>query len=291
MDLHMRRLGLGDAEQFRQMETGIENDYVVRIFDKLVQEDLLYGAFYENELIGIAGITVYEIQYAILGRLRTRVHDRGKGVARKLFRFLVSQLRQNPHIKWIGYATEESNIPANSIASHLSMDCIAKIYSSKLNRTGSGHFASLDSDTDDWQEIKGCKEKKLLFKQAMEESGMNFFPYAVYYPLPAYPEDISDDYLSGCRMWARNGRFFCLMPEEKGESYFHLKYFWNDIFEQTGLWKKAIRLAEREDRVIWFDMSESMFRSLPEKQWFETTAWHLIGEPLKEEKIDEVDCV
>ncbi|MFC7321988.1 hypothetical protein [Halobacillus campisalis] len=56
--VQVRKLTLNDLPALTQMDTGIEDDYVIRIFDRLVASPSqeLYGLFQEDQLLSLAGL-------------------------------------------------------------------------------------------------------------------------------------------------------------------------------------------------------------------------------------------
>ncbi|HEU5139878.1 MAG TPA: GNAT family N-acetyltransferase, partial [Bacillales bacterium] len=135
--VEIRRLADGDFEAFKQMKTGIENDYVTRIFQRSVNTEPTYGAFVNDQLVSLAAYTLFAGRYAVLGRLRTDLRFRGRGIATQLLTELCSELdERHPGVAWIGLATELRNHPVQHIANHLGMERLSTYYSCVLEHDG-----------------------------------------------------------------------------------------------------------------------------------------------------------
>lgn len=278
--MQIRRLSLTDNEAVQNMDTAIENDYVKRIFSTLVESDLLYGAFEGKHLVALAGSTLFARHYAVLGRLRTDQRYRGKGFSTQLLQVMLQEIDQLPEVHWIGLATQEDNIAVQKISRRIGLEQLSTFHSCILNEEGM-HALKKEKDhgTENWIEVSCSKDKRDLIRLSIsEQNELNIFPYSCYYPLPYHENLLDDQYLEKCQLWKKEKRFVCLMADEKGDSYFQMKYFWNDSFEQEGLWAKVIDEAEKAGRKIWIDMSPEGFERIPNLRYFNLSpAWELYG--------------
>lgn len=266
----IRSLEWNDIALVEEMPTGIEDDYVVRIIKRLIKEDEMAGYFEAGKLIGIAGMTLYEGEAAVLGRLRTHIDYRGKGVASALMNFLRKEAHHNSNVKWIGYATEEYNIAGNRLAPHLHMKLEAVIVSSRI----SPHTVSGDIVMSPFQKVTGT-EKKGLIEKEWENNSHSFFPYSIYYPLPFVP-DLSSSYIDSTEIFVNEYGSFMMTKEEKGASYLHVKVSNETVLYSKEMWEIASTCASEEARTIWVDLP------MKEAKWLEMkshqTIWHLYGQ-------------
>lgn len=265
----IRTLTHYDYEHVKGMVTNIEDDYIIRIFSHLVEQDLLVGYFINSKLVGLAGLTIFEDEVAILGRLRTHVRYRGKGIATSLMEVLIDHAYKSDRVKWVGYATEKDNLSANSLSSKLNMVTKAEIISARVSP---GTVIGVDSGGP-FKKIDSLPSKQRKLAANAKESQFTFFPYAIYYPLPYIP-DLSDLYISNIEMYSSKAGDFFLMRDEKGASYLHLKLFDLTLLKSKAMWKIVNRIAHEEQRTIWLDLPASHEDPLND---FQKTHWHLIG--------------
>lgn len=289
--MQYRRLSVINNEAVQKMDTGIENDYVKRIFPALAESEILYGAFEKDQLVSIAGCTLFASHYAVLGRLRTDQRYRGNGISTQLLRSMLQEIEQLPQVHWIGLATQEDNPAVHRISDSLDLDLLSTFHSCVLNEEGMLALKKEKVQKEEtWVEVFCNKAKKDLIKRLIsEENSLNMFPYACYYPLPYYEDLLDDQYLSNCKFWEKGNRFVSLMPDEKGDSYYQMKYFWNDSFDQEGLWPKMIQEAEKEGRKIWIDLSPEGFNRIPNLSYFNlSSAWRLYGKRIDKRELGNI---
>ncbi|HEX6923738.1 MAG TPA: GNAT family N-acetyltransferase [Bacillales bacterium] len=254
--VQFRRLDSADFESLKQMDTGIENDYVVRIFPYSVDTEATFGAFIDNQLVCIAAYTIFAGHYAVLGRLRTDRRFRGRGIATKLLTELCRELDGKSDITWIGLATELSNHAVQHIAGQLGMKRLSTFYSCTLNDQGQKDLKLKDKgDPADWTAVTEINEKRRLLKGvAPENRPLGVFPYECYYTFPFEEALWTDEYLSESFFWKHGDQFVVLTEDEKGDSYLHMKYFSENGLVLPGLWAKVITEAERTGRILWVDL-------------------------------------
>lgn len=234
------------------MDTGINDDYIKRVFSRIIENDPVYGLFENNQLMGIAGWTIFEDKYAVLGRLRTDRRHQGKGIATKLLKHLLHLLNEQDEIIWRGLATQQNNTPAKKLAEKLGMISMATFHSLKERSSSSTFFEKIYYE-------KECITSPLDIKHFImkeDKKTLNMFPYECYYPLPFDPTNLSLAYLSEHRLYEWKDRYILVKEDEKGEKYLHIKYFWDDFFEQAELLNFVLSLARNEKRKLWLDLSE-----------------------------------
>lgn len=274
----IRRLSVHDFEAVKQMHTGIEEDYVLHIFPESVHNEVTYGAFVEDQLVSMAAFTVFAGRYAVLGRLRTDLRFRGRGLVTQLLEELCGKIDDDLNLAWVGLATRADNFPVHQIAAKLQMNRLSTFYSCTLNEAGQTVLhKELPAHFNEWTEVTDHAQKQTLLNNLLiQDKQLNVFVYECYYPLPFESPLWSEEYLQNCKCLKNNERFVLLMPDEKGSSYLHMKYFWDDSFSQPGLWQAALTEANKTGRKLWID--------LPETQNFEQTtapferaAWMCFG--------------
>lgn len=273
-----RRLTPDDFKAFKQMDTGIEDDYVARIFPNAVEQEVAYGIFLDKQLVCIAGYTLFAGQYAVLGRLRTDRRFRGQGLATHLLKELCKEIDRNHKMVWVGLATEMNNHPVHRIADKLGMTRLSVFESCILTERGQVQMKNQSGEACEWKPVTSNWEKRTLLENVSEEENqLHIFPYECYYPLPYEKALWTDDYLSGCIFLKCRDRFVVLLKDDKGESYLHVKYFWDDAFKQPGLWKKVLEEAEKTGRKVWIDLPADV--ELPENtaDMFRRRTWTCYG--------------
>ncbi len=267
----IRTLSTEDIELVKVMKTGVEDDYVIRILPKLIEDDHFLGYFEKGKLCGIAGMSIYENESAVLGRLRTHVDYRGRGIASKLMNQLRMEALENPSIVWTGYATEANNIPGNRLAPSISMKLEAVIVSTRISP---GVVWGTNSGLP-YQIEQSVKVKKKVLEIDCVNDEFPFFPHSIYYPLPYVP-DLTEPYLNDIVLYKNSTGKFVIMREEKGALYLHLKVWNEQTLNCSEMWRIVNYFAHKENRTIWID--------LPIKQasWLKTqsnqTIWHLYGQ-------------
>ncbi|WP_347862444.1 GNAT family N-acetyltransferase [Salimicrobium sp. PL1-032A] len=105
MDITMKQLTERDKSFFTSMSTGIEDDYIARIFERLVTSEshTLYGMFRGGQLVSTAGYSLFaEGTCAMLGRLRSDINHRGKGYSTELLHHIITELKHRRRVEWIG---------------------------------------------------------------------------------------------------------------------------------------------------------------------------------------------
>ncbi|MGA9290656.1 MAG: GNAT family N-acetyltransferase [Anaerobacillus sp.] len=271
----IRKLAAEDTDIVKKMKTGIEGDYVLRILHKLIEDDHILGYFEKGKLVGIAGMSIYENECAVLGRLRTHVEYRGRSIASKLMNHLRMEALENPNIVWTGYATEATNIAGNRLASSLSMNLEAVIVSTRIspgivNGTNAGGPYRFEPST---------KIKKKVLEIECAHLEFPFFPYSIYYPLPYVP-DLTQLYLDNIELYTSKTGNFVIMREDKGASYLHLKVWNGQTLHCQEMWRIVNFIAQKEDRTIWVDLPKEQAYLF--KTQSNQTIWHLYGQKRSE---------
>lgn len=269
--IQIRQLTSDDYESFKEMDTGIEDDYVLRIFPHSVHQEATFGIFHYDRLVSIAAYTVFAGQYAILGRVRTDRRYRQNGLSSILLSDLCRKIDHSEKISWVGLATELNNLAMQSISKNLGFSRLSVFTSYIINEdVGALH----DRAIKEWYEIDGVAEKRSLLKKVRpDENPLRIFPYECYYPLPFEETLWSDAYLNKCRFLVREDRFIILMKDTKGSSYLHAKYLFEDLFLEPGLFALLLQESKNQGLRLWVDLPYS--NGLPEsyKRFFETTIW------------------
>ncbi|MCP8617664.1 GNAT family N-acetyltransferase [Salirhabdus salicampi] len=268
--LQIRQLQQSDLPSLEQMDTGIEDDYVIRIFSDLVKSERheMYGLFRDENLVTIAGYSLFANHFAMLGRLRSDRRFTAKGYATELMKTVIEELKRKSFVKWIGANTQRNNISARKVLQKLGMQSHTTVYSSKLIHPKNiyGKPGPL------WQTAETITEKR-AWLASVKESALGMFPYECYYPFPYDYLLFSDEYLEGCTFYynEEKSRFFILKEDRKDQWYLQFIYFWNDHFEQPGLIDTVIRALNTysSDYNLWVDFSEHAYEHLPYKDAFD----------------------
>lgn len=279
--LQIRKLTPDDYDALANMRTNIEDDYVVRIFPDLIQREdhSLYGIFENSQLVSIAGYSIFGKKFAILGRLRSDIRFHSKGFATDILQYIINDLKEIPHIKWVGAATQEPNKAAKKVLDKLDVPAITKYHSLILNNKEiQGTPGPL------WSKVTNTMKKKELLA-SIKENKLNMFPYECYYPLPVDESLFNEDYLNKCTFYQNpeRNRFMIIKDDRKGDWYAHIKYFWNDHFEQPGFWETVTNNLTQHSNDIsaWIDFSHEGFKKIPYLKDFNVQEpWILYGKSL-----------
>lgn len=277
---NIRILTEHDKDALQRMDTGIKDDYVIRIFPDLIKREnnVVYGLFEDDQLISVAGTTIFANKFAMLGRLRSDRRYLSKGNATKILDFIKKDLQRNPSVTWIGAHTQSSNEAAKKVVQHIDMPLFYTTHPLVLTKPElvEGTHGPV------WEEIVTLEEKRNLLL-SVEHTNPKIFPYEAYYPLPFDQALFTNDYLASCRMYRNpsNDRFVIIKDDQKGEFYAHVKYFWDDHYEQPGFWETVKQdLALDKDKFgAWVDFSPDAFARIPSLDPFQATEpWVLYGE-------------
>ncbi|AQQ52343.1 GNAT family N-acetyltransferase [Planococcus lenghuensis] len=282
MEYTIRLLTEEDSPVFDAMDTGIEEDYVKRIFSRLVSGDnRLYGLFVENHLASVCGYTVFAGHYAMIGRVRSDVRYRGKDLATKLSRYIVEEASKLPAIRWVGANTQEENKAARRVLEKIGLHQQARLYGATA-----ADVSPLIAGGDAWQEIHEMQRKQKWVNELYIKTGA-VFPYECYYLFPASWDLFQEDELANWSFFenATNDRVLITKKDVKGRTYLHTIYPWQDLMEQPGLWETIDRAFQKlkteepdAETYIWMDLDEEAVRTLPDNQPFILPSpWTLYG--------------
>ncbi|SDH03263.1 Acetyltransferase (GNAT) family protein [Alteribacillus persepolensis] len=277
--MYIRTLAFHDQKAVEKMDTGIPHDYVKEKFLYLLCHDHLFGAFSGDELISIAGYTVFAEQYAMLGRLRTAAAYRGRGIGTIMMEYVQTKALEQPAVQWTGFITQVTNKQTIKIAQTLMLEPVQTQYYGYLTAAGEKALSQRTSSRHEWEKVMdNNKKRQLLQRTANDYDRTRVFPYNIYCPLPFEESLWSDRYLDQCQCYQSGSRLFLLMKDDRIGSYYHVKYFWNDVFEQHGLWSIVTNQAALSHRRIWLDLTPSSARSLPDVSYVKVdTPWTLFG--------------
>lgn len=274
----IRLLNIKDFQLYNEMQTGVKDDYMLRIFDQLVtsSHQYLYGYFHDQQLVSVAGFTYFPGGNVMLGRLRSDQRFRHQGHSTQLLRYLVDLLTHDRQVTFIGGYTQVTNTPAKNILEKLSFSYVDTYY----------NFPALSlqpfiSEHDVvWDDITHTKEKQRAIESLIKE-GVRSFPYDAYYPFPLTKELISDEKLSALKIFQspESKRYLLIDKDFKGEPLLNIRYFHDDLFTSPGLFKTISSLLKNEpERLPWFNLSIEQMNQLTHKECFRTEeGWELYG--------------
>ncbi|MBB5174037.1 GNAT family N-acetyltransferase [Texcoconibacillus texcoconensis] len=285
MNKSIRVLQSNDYAYLEAMETGIEDDYIPRIFDKLTTgNNRLYGLFLEGQLVSMGGCSIYAGSYAMLGRLRSDRRFRGNHFGFELMSHVMNEVIKLDGIKWIGANTQEENIPARRVVDKLGLVPYAKLHGAVTKDT-----SLLESGAKRWTPIES-NERKKAWLQEVYVKPTTIFPYECYYPFPA-----SEDLFQGVDLekWCffeneEKSRVLITKYDQKKNHYLHTVYPWDDMISQEGLWETIAneyhKLLEQceGDTYIWMDLTKEEANKLPDGHSFELSSpWILYGKEIE----------
>ncbi|WP_102028626.1 GNAT family N-acetyltransferase [Salirhabdus sp. Marseille-P4669] len=259
--MQVRQLTVEDLDSYLNMETGIEDDYVARIFDRLVisKEHVLYGLFEGETLLSVGGYSIFANHYAMLGRLRSDQRYLGKGHATRLMKQIIAEIETSSSIHWVGANTHVHNKAARKVLEKLNFTAYHPLYPLVLEqgKEVNGTPGPL------WSKVESIEEKRELLL-TYSNSTNNLFTYECYYPFPASEVLFHDSYLEKCHVFVNNdrSRFFLMKEDQKGELYALLEYPWDDSLEQPGLWEtvNAQRKEIFTEHKLWMDLKENQIK-------------------------------
>ncbi len=271
-DIMIRQLFEEDQVFFTLMETGINDDYIERIFPSLTKGNhVLYGLFVEDQLVSMAGYTVFSNYYAMLGRLRSDRRFQGKGYSTSLLAFVIERAKDDSNVEWIGANTERDNLPAQKILARLHMKKVTTLFNATRVTAPDTSF----NEAIAWKEIVDIEAKQdLLIKEFVDEHRV--FPYECYYSFPATHSLFLEANVNDWCLFQHptEDRFVIFKYDQKGTNYLHMVYPWDDLWTQEGLWevvRNQVQLFNEKfpEGKLWIDLSETQKSLKPEDVTFE----------------------
>lgn len=292
MEKSIRQLNLDDLHYLEAMETGIEDDYILRVYSRISSgSSRMYGLFQEGQLASVGGYTIFAKQYIMLGRMRSDLRFRGNNLSTQLMSYIMEQAFELPAIQWIGANTQLENASARRVMDKLGLAEVSTLYSA-ISSTAS----SLEADGPVWKEVTDLKQKKAWIDRLYIKTGA-VFPYECYYTFPASEELFADANLAQWSFFENPDRDRLLITKKdyKREYYLHTVYPWDDLMEQPGLWEtismKQRQLSEKvkTNALLWMDLSPAQVSKLPEHHTFELPSpWLLYGTERLKKQFDPV---
>ncbi|WP_245807700.1 GNAT family N-acetyltransferase [Halobacillus massiliensis] len=265
--LQPRKLTINDLPSLQKMDTGIEDDYILRIFDKLIESPAqeLYGLFHNHQLLSLAGYSLFgKDQFAMIGRLRSDQNHRSKGFATLLLQKVIKDLYKRPSVKWVGANTHVHNLSARRTLekSGLTDGPISYYLTLTAPEKLSGH-----TQGNRWIEVHELPEKRRYLLE-LSQNALGLFPYECYYPLPYDASLFSEEYLKASNLYVKSdgSRFVLINNDQKKYNYSHVKYFWNDHYNQPGFFETVLHhWKENPDNIgCWIDFSPQGYRNIPD---------------------------
>lgn len=282
----IRRLHADDHTLYTAMDTGLERDYVGRVFQNLTSGDnFLYGLFIDGQLASVGGYTRFNEHYAMLGRLRSDRQFRGQDLATELMAHVVHEILHDEQIQWIGANTQEDNLPARRVLEKLGFPSLISLHGAITK-----DVSMLESDAPLWSPLTGMARKKAWLKE-MFIAGKEIFPYECYYPFPASEQLFKEEEIKDWMFYENDAKTRCLImkPDRKKHHYLHVIYPWSDFTGQKGLWETVAKnyheLAARydEETYIWKDFTKEEASLLPDGHAFKLPSpWMLHGKKTAE---------
>lgn len=281
MEITIRQLQQDDLHHVKSMETGIVDDYLIRVYNRVSKgASRLYGLFVDNHLASIGGYTIFEEHYIMLGRMRSDLRFRGQNYSTQLMTHILKQSFALPAIQWVGANTQQNNHSARRVLDKLGLNEI-----STLSSAISTDVQFFEKDQTMWHELTELVHKRKWLKQCYLKSGA-VFPYECYYTFPATDRLFSDTNLNNWSFFEnpQKDRVLITKKDVKGDYYLHVIYPWDDLTEQPGLWETvscaqhALRQRVNANTFIWMDLTPAQVSTLPRDHPFELPSpWLLYG--------------
>nr|WP_246593728.1 GNAT family N-acetyltransferase [Evansella tamaricis] len=287
------------------MDTGISDDYVGRIFDRLTTGNhRLYGLFLDDQLVSMGGYSIFAGRYAMLGRLRSDRRFRGKDLATELLSHILNGAFKVNGIEWVGGNTQEDNTPARRVLEKIGLTPILTVHG-----VLSQDISILKSDARPWKQINSVERKWFWLQERYVKTG-KVFPYECYYSFPSSHALFQEEEIEKWTFFENEEqtRFIITKRDQKGHQYLHVVYPWNDFSTQKGFWEtvakgydqmqKEIELEDKDsdtekskgfpgakESFIWLDLTKDEVQRLPQEHPFEVPpAWVLYGVRKEERK-------
>lgn len=280
----IRQLTADDYLLVESMDTGMEEDYVIRIFERLISgKNYLYGLFVQDKLVSFGGYSLFNHLYAMIGRLRSDRHYRSKDYATELMNYIISQAFESHHVEWVGANTQENNLPARRVLEKLGLSPYPALHGAITKS-----ITPLVAGNKVWNQVLDINsKKKWLSNEFIQTKAL--FPYECFYPFPATWHLFQDDEIAQWNFYENESKTRCLItkPDQKGHHYLQVIYPWSDFMKQAGFWETIsydyqqviTRQSDSEmETYIWIDLTKEEVSHLPKNHPFELASpWILHG--------------
>ncbi|WP_404452118.1 GNAT family N-acetyltransferase [Virgibacillus necropolis] len=281
MDQTIRVLHSEDYPHLEAMDTGIEDDYVKRIFSRLITgNNRLYGFFLDGQMVSMGGYSIYAKRYAMLGRLRSDRRYKGNSFATTLMSHMINEAFQLNDIQWVGANTQEHNTAACRVMAKIGLTPYSTLHGAITKDT-----SALESGSKLWNPVTDIQRKK-DWVQEMYATSASVFPYECYYTFPISKDLFQEHDLRQWSFYENEAKTRALITkyDQKKHHYLHTVYPWNDITSQKGLWEtisndyRQLAKQTEEETYIWMDITKEAALSLPTGHQFELPSpWILYG--------------
>ncbi len=279
--LQVRQLTPEDLPALERMKTGIKDDYVIHIFDRLMESPTqkLFGLFKQKQLISIAGYSLFgQCQFAMIGRLRSDLRYRAQGYATELLAHVTDHIKKLNTVKWMGANTHVHNLSARRLLEKAGLDpwkvthYLTLINQQALTQHTPGSL---------WEEVTDTQKKREILSN-LNNNELGLFPYECYYPFPYDEAFFTNQYLADAHLYmnSSHSRVVLIKNDQKKHDYSHVKYFWNDHYEQPGFFETVLQHWHQnpQNTGCWIDFSDQGFRNIPDLTPYDVQKpWMLYG--------------
>lgn len=277
----IRILNTDDYPHMQALDTGIKNDYVKTIFNKLTTgNNRLFGLFLDQKMVSLGGYSVFAKHYAMLGRLRSDRQYKNQGFSTTLMNYVINDAFQQNDIQWIGGNTQENNISGQRVLEKIGLSRQITLYGAVTQ-----DISPLENGATPWNLLTDLKRKKSWIHE-MYVKPAAFFPVECYYLFPGSTDLFPEEQLNQWNFYENDNqtRFLILKFDQKKQQILHAVYPWNDIASQSGLWETIardyykMRKQTEEDALVWIDLSKEAAHHLPPGHPLELPSpWILFG--------------
>ncbi|MFC6464813.1 GNAT family N-acetyltransferase [Marinilactibacillus sp. GCM10026970] len=285
MNKEIRQLNKFDYDQYKSMQTGLEDDYMLTAYPSLTDGDnRLFGLFIDEQLVSTAGYTIFANHFIMLGRLRSDVRFRGKNYATEILQYVKELSLQLPEVVFVGANTEKHNLPAQKVLSKIGLPHVITLYAAQTTDLS---LLVSDEDSTVWTKFTdlGRKQNWLAQTYLSDSFSKKIFPFEAYYPFPASEKLFNEELLGKWNFYENEdqSRYVILCEEDKGGHYLHVIYPWDDFTQQKALWNTvqsnySKTLLENSETIVWIDLTETEAELLPNNHPFELPSpWMLHG--------------
>ncbi|HSI67100.1 MAG TPA: GNAT family N-acetyltransferase, partial [Planococcus sp. (in: firmicutes)] len=156
MNKHIRPLNMEDLPYLEAMNTGIEDDYVIRVFKRISSgTNRMYGLFWDDQLVSVGGYSIFARSYAMLGRMRSDLRYRSNDLSTQLMSHVIQEVFKLPEIQWVGANTQEENSPARRVLAKLGLSEHSTLFGATTQ-----DVSMLSNGRRPWREVESLESKK-----------------------------------------------------------------------------------------------------------------------------------
>lgn len=270
------QMTMDDIEKYRNMNTGMSDDYVKDAIEYLIENNYMFKAEDDDgTLLSICKLEDLKDGFGFLGSARTSIYHRSMGISTKLTFYVMNEARGRGY-RWVGLTTDETNIPVHHMMDKLGLKLIGKSVACTLKE-------NLDikcNIINDRQEIFDLEEKRGILEHNLLANHRKFFYYTPYYALPYWENAISDEYIRNLKVIRTKNEYYFIKDMDWGGGFtVRQMHFYGgcSIHFQEVVEDFLMNYYDRSFSEIWIEALDINENEVSNDIFKEVRGWRLYG--------------